>query len=166
MNEPIDKIFTTDNGQMEQVSKQAVDAILGINSESEQLIEILKTRITTQKNIISRLEKDLAKLERKSPSLKPGAERDVVKAQLLEAKQLLEGEKKALANLEVQLNIVTKAMYQLISIQNVLNAKVRQMKSAGQEDSAQYKEMLELAEDTENTFRELHLAINHIGGNM
>lgn len=166
MNEPIDKIFTTDNGQVEQASQQVVNTILGINNESEQLIGTLKARITTQKNIISRLEKDLAKLERKSPLLKSGPESETLKTQLTEAKQLLEEERKALVKLESHLNIATEAMHQLVGIRKAVSAKIKHMKSAGQEDSAQYKEMLELAGDTENTFRELHLAINHIGGNM
>lgn len=164
MNEPIDKIFTTENRQLEEVSERVVNAILGINSENEQLIETLTTRITTQKNIIDRLEKDLAKLDKKSRKLKSGSESDTAKAQLQEAKQLLEEEKKALINLESQLNIVTTSIHQLISVQKTLNAKMAKMKSGNQKDSTQFTEMAKLADEVKETLRELNSIIYKMGG--
>jgi len=164
MNEPIDKIFTTESQQLEQASKRVVNTILGINNESEQLIETLTTRITTQKNIIDRLEKDLVKLDKKSRKLKSGPESEAAKAQLQEAKQMLEEEKKALINLESQLNIVSESIYQLVNVQKTLNAKMTKMKSSNQEDSAQFTEMTKLADEVKKTLQELNSIIYKMGG--
>ena len=166
MNELTDKTFTIDSQKIEMDSKRVVDSILGVNSGSEQLVETLRTRIITQKDVIIRLEKDLNKLEKKSRSLKPGPEGEALKTQLTEVKQLLEGERSSLANLESKLNIVTDSIRQLVSVRKVLHTKIIRMKSTGHEDSAQYKEMFRLAGEAEKLLCEVNIIMNNIGGNL
>lgn len=162
--EPVDIEFRLNDDALEASSMRAVDAILGINSASEQTIKTLRVQIAEQKRVVKDIETDIKGLQAKADAMAPGRAKEALFGDLRYAKRALGEDKAVLADMEAQLDAATVATKRLSSAKLELTDQLVRLKIAGREDTDEFRSLTREAAAVEGAIRQVNKETRVLSG--
>ena len=163
MTEPVDIEFRINDQELAQASRRAVDSIMGINSAGEQTVKALKNQIGEQKQLIKSIEQDVKDITKAYEGMAPGRAKDKSGSELRYVKRILSEVKDELKELEIQLDAASEASKRLTSTKRSLNDQMSRLKLAGQQDTAEFRQLAEQAGVVEKAIQEVNKQTTLLG---
>ena len=137
---------TMDIGQIRQSSKEvkkeitdATRAIEGMGTAFDLMSDITKQDIKDQKQYISGLEKEYAKLENRIKSMPRGSARDALQGKANTLRHEIESEKEALNAMEIAVERNSKAHQSFRTQLRQVNQEMMELAANGQKDTDAYR---------------------------
>lgn len=127
-----------------EVKKEISDttkAVEGMGTAFDLMTDITKQDIKDQKQYISGLEKEYAKLEGRIKSMPKGAARDLLKNKADTLRHEIESEKEALAAMEQSVERNSKAHQSFRTQLRQVNQEMMELAANGQKDSQAYRDL-------------------------
>lgn len=162
---------TMDIGQIRQSSKEvkkeitdATRAIEGMGTAFDLMTDITKKDIKDQKQYISGLEKEYAKLENRIKSMPRGSARDALQGKANTLRHEIESEKEALNAMEIAVERNSKAHQSFRTQLRQVNQEMMELAANGQKDTDAYRALQAKAVELQKNMREVGKELSLLSG--